>query len=78
MCLLALCIALPGHAQGDDQDQGVTMTIQPAATFYGGAVTVSGATAIDPRTQNRTMDYVQQREFLAKLKWEIKGKEDGI
>ncbi len=41
-------------------------------------LTVDGDKVKMEHTFNRTMDYVQQREFLAKLKWEIKGKEDGI
>ncbi len=51
--VVMLITLMTGAAHAQDQDTGITLTINPTATFYGGSVTISGAAAIDARKNNR-------------------------
>ena len=52
-CLIALGPTAGTGAQDDETDRGITLTITPSQTYFGGAVTISGATAPDARRNNR-------------------------
>ncbi len=53
---IALCCTV-ALAQGEDADIGITLIITPQATYIGGSVTISGATAPAPQNPNVTATF---------------------